>query len=455
MSTRSVFVALGAMLVLGLGGFVAYKSSWVKSWFGRDAENADEMARLSDAKLELTRAPQDDWPQWRGAQRDGHSPHAIRTDWDKNPPKQLWSAPCGGGYSSFAVMAGRLYTQDRGPGGERVLCLDAASGKMLWSHEYPADYTGTDKTYAKGPRATPTVVGDRVYTVGAAGKLLCLEPPKDGGSPRVVWQHDLLAEFEAKAPKWGVACSPLVDDNLVIVQPGGRKGSVVAFDRETGELRWTAGTDPSGYSSPIAAIVNRIRLIYAFTGEALLCLRPGDGELMDRYSWKTDFNANIATPIVANDYVFISSAYNKGCALLRVEAGEGRAKFREVYVRNNRVLRSHHSTAVHRDGFLYGFDGTRDTFLKCIDLRKGLDVPDWGGERDVRSGTLILADRHLIVFSERGELSLIEAKPDAFNLIAAVPSGVKGSDLWALPALADGRLYLRGESQIVCLDVKP
>ena len=132
-----------------------------------------------------------------------------------------------------------------------------------------------------------------------------------------------------------------------------------------------------------------------------------------------------------------------------------RVKLEEVYARNNRVLRTHHATAVYRDGFLYGFDGTRSTFPKCVDLRKGQEVPDWGESSEVKSGTLILADKHLIVFTERGELALIEAKPNEFNVMANVPSGLLGGDLWALPVLVDGRLYLRGNDKIVCLDVAP
>ncbi len=455
MSKRSALLAIGLLLVLGIGGFLAYQSSWVRSWFGREAENAAEMARLAELNLQPSTnlVPGADWPQWRGPQRDGIAPAgAIRTDWDKNPPKQLWSAPCGGGYSSFAVVADRLYTQDRTEDGERVLCLNATTGQPIWEHKYLADYSSMRAGFATGPRATPTVVGNRVYAVGAAGKFVCLEAPKGGGAPRLVWEHDLMAEFEARIPMWGVACSPLVEGNLVIVQPGGRGGSVVAFDRETGDLKWKAAKNPSGYSSPVAATVGGVRLIFALTGDALLCIRA-DGELMDNYPWKTDHFGNIATPLVVNDYAFISSGYNKGCALLRANVVGDRVKLEEVYARNNRVLRSHHATPVFKDGFLYGFDGTRSTLPRCVDLRKGQEVPGWGESGEVKSGTLILAGRHLIAFGERGDLSLIEAKPEEFNPIATVPSGVKGAELWALPVLLNGKLYLRGNDRIVCLDV--
>ncbi len=180
MSKRSALLAVGLLLLLAVGGFLAYQSSWVRSWFGREAENAAEMARLAEIELDApaTVATVADWPQWRGPHRDGIAPAgAIRTDWDKNPPKQLWSAPCGGGYSSFAVVADRLYTQDRTDDGERVLCLNATTGQSLWAYSYPADYSSMRAGFATGPRATPTVVGNRVYAVGAAGKFVCLDAP--------------------------------------------------------------------------------------------------------------------------------------------------------------------------------------------------------------------------------------------------------------------------------------
>lgn len=457
--TRRRLLVTGVLLVLGVGGFAAYQSPWVRSWFGRDADNPEELARLTDAKLTVAPAAPTDagWPQWRGPARDGRAPAGpLRTDWDQNPPKPLWTADCGGGYSSLAVVGGKVYTQDRTDDrNERVLCLDAATGEKLWDHAYPADYSGTDRNFATGPRATPAVDGNRVYAVGAAGALRCLEPPAAGGSPRVAWQHDLLKEFRADLPRWGVACSPLVDGDLVIVQPGGKDGTVAAFDKATGELRWKTGSNPPGYSSPVAATVGGVRVVFALTGDALLCVRAADGELLDRYRWATQHNGNVATPVVVDDYVFISSAYQKGCALLRAVPDGGRVKLEEVYARNNRVLRTHHATAVYRDGFLYGFDGDTRAAFRCVDFRRGVEQPDWdpvGMEHD--KGTLILADRHLVVLTESGDLVLVEATPEAFRLVARVKKVLAAGNIWALPVLVDGRLYLRDGEKVVCLDVK-
>ncbi|HEX4609000.1 MAG TPA: PQQ-binding-like beta-propeller repeat protein, partial [Urbifossiella sp.] len=303
---RTAALVTAVVAVIGASGIVMYRDGVFQRWFAHDTVNAAEIARLR----ETPPAPPPpvgagvDWPQFLGPTRDGRAPAGpFRTDWDKRPPEQLWTAPIGGGFSSFAVVDGKLYTQDRQGSSERVVCLDAATGGLLWEHVYAANYDGIG--YDAGPRATPTVDGDRIYTVGAAGLLLCLEAPTAPGQPpRVVWQHDLPREFNARAPQWGFAGSPLIDRDLVIVQPGGRKGAVVSFDKATGDVRWTAGTNPPGYSSPVAGTIHGVRVVFALTADALLCIRS-DGVLMGSYPWPTRFEGNIATPLVLDDYVFI------------------------------------------------------------------------------------------------------------------------------------------------------
>jgi outer membrane protein assembly factor BamB len=461
MTTRSrrVLLLVGVLAVLGAGAFAAYRAGWARRLYNRlfinDVVNRDELDRLGTRKLDTpTAGPAVGWPQWRGPHRDGRAAAGpFRPDWDKTPPKQLWSVPCGGGFSSLAAVGGKVYTQDRQGGNERVFCLDAEDGMLLWEHSYPADYAGMDQAYAVGPRATPTVEGNRVYAVGAVGKFVCLEP-QPAGPPRVVWEHDLAAEFPGSVPQWGVACSPLVEGELVVVQPGGSKGAVAAFDRATGTPRWTAGTNPPGYSSPVAATVGGVRVVYAFTGDALLCVRAADGAVLDSYPWPTNFHGNIATPVVVDDYVFVSSAYSMGCALLRaVPAGDG-VKLERVYdLRRRPPLQSHFSTAVYHDGFLYGFD-KENGGLKCLDFRTGKAKDDWEAER-LDKGSVILAGRHLVVLTQTGTLALVEATPEEFRLVARIPKVLTGRNNWALPAAADGRLFVRDEEKVVCYDVGP
>src|SRR5436305_12081143 len=179
-----------------------------------------------------------------------------------------------------------------------------------------------------------------------------------------------MGAFGAKPPLWGLACSPLVEGDKVIVQPGGSKGSIVAFDRKTGKPAWTALDDRSGYSSPVAATAAGVRQIICFTGRRMVGLRATNGELLWEYPWATQLDANIATPIVAGDLVFLSSAYNMGCALLRLSPNGDGVKALPARVRRNKGMRNHHSSCVLVDEHLYGFDVNREQrgFLKCIHL---------------------------------------------------------------------------------------
>ena len=455
--TRVTFVVIGILAVLGATAFLLYRSGQFDRWFASDSENAEELQRLREAPPSLPppAVAEVGWPQWLGPLRDGRAPAGLfRTDWDTYPPKEVWSVPIGGGYSSVAVVGGRIYTQDREGGNERVLCLDAATGSTIWSHAYPASQAGTDRNYATGPRAAPTIEDNRVYTLGGAGKLLCLEAAPAGKAAKVIWEHNLLEEFGGQVPHWGMACSPLIDGDQLIVITGAPDASVVAFDKGTGSMRWKSGSNPAGYSSPVAATIHGVRVIFAFTGDMLLCLRS-DGLLMGTYRWPTDHKANIATPLVFNDYVFISSGYGMGCALLRVKPESDRVALEVVYSRRNKPLRSHHSTPVALGTHLYGFDGDGgNAVLRCLNYLDGSVVEDWGGSREIKNGKIILAGRHLIIFSEDGKLHLVEANPDEFNIVATVETGLSGSQNWAPPVLLDGRLYVRGTEKLICYDVR-
>ena len=457
MRTRQVILFLAVLVVLIVGGFAAYHSPWVRAWFARDSENLDEMTRLGNSSLVIPPAaePAAGWPCWYGPTHDGRAAAGpIRTDWDANPPKLLWKAACHSGFSSCAVADGRLYSQDVQAGQERVFCLDSEKGTLLWEYHYPVDYSGTDQGQPTGPRATPTVVGTRVYAVGGAGMLLCLDPPTvPGGQPRVVWQHDLIRDLGGTLERWGFSGSPLVEGGLVIVIPGGASGAVAAFDRLTGELKWRAGDNPAGYSSPVATTVGSARIILALTGTALLAIGT-DGRVHDRYEWKTEFNGNIATPLIVADYVFISSAYGMGSAVIRLEPREDQVKLVPVYVRRGRAFQNHHSTCVYKARHIFGFDGMNSARLKCVSFDTGKAKEDWDAS-GVEKGTLILAGDHLIIQTQRGDLCLVEAAAEEFRLIAKIPRVLSGRNNWATPALVAGRLYLRDDQKIVCYDVRP
>ncbi|MBY0458834.1 MAG: PQQ-like beta-propeller repeat protein [Gemmataceae bacterium] len=460
MKARTAVLVVGVAAVLGIGGFAAFRNPWVRALFASDSADPAELERARNAALG-NHTPADaatGSPQWRGANRTGVAPAgSFRTDWDKNPPKLLWAQPGGGGYGSCAVVGGKLFVQDRQGENERVLCLDAGSGKPVWEHAYPAAQAGTDKAFAIGPRATPTVVGNWVFSVGGAGKLLALEV--EGDKPRVRWEHDLLPEFQAPMPQWGVACSPLVLNDLVVVLPGGKGGAVVAFDKTSGAVRWTAGDNGPGYSSPVAADVGGVSTVFAFVGDALLAVRAADGKVTGSFKWATQFSGNIATPVVVdNEYVFISSAYNMGCALLRAEKQGDGVGLVKVYENRRKGFENHITTSVYKDKHLFGIDGTRGSGgLRCVEFMTGKGVPDWEAPK-IGQASLILAGEHLIAQTDGGDLCLVAADTKEFTLLARVPKAVTtltGRNNWATPTLVNGLLYLRDEEKVVCFDVRP
>ena len=420
-----------------------------------DRESVDpvEFAALQSAPLAVDPvAPDGGWPQWFGPHRDGRAPESpLRTDWDANPPAVVWSVPGGGGYSSLAIVDGKLYTHDLSDGQERVRCLNTDGGETVWSHDYPVDYQKAGIGYGAGPRATPRVHEGRVYALGATGVFVCLDT-----TGNVVWQHDLVAEFGAAGPQWGLASSPLIDEDRVIVQAGGGLGSVAAFDRTTGNLIWKAGDDSIGYSSPVVADVAGTRQVIAVTGTSVLGVRPDSGDVLWRVDWKTQHDGNIATPLVVGDYVFVSANYGKGCQLLHLTPSDGGVSADVVYFRKGRVMMTHHSTCVHRDGYLYGFDMND---LRCVDLRAGEINEDWiarpesGGRLD--KGCVILAGDKLIGLTQTGTLFLADADPEEFRFHGRVEDILTGNECWALPVLVNGRIYLRDSEKVLCLDVRP
>ncbi len=418
------------------------------------------MAELSEATLlEAVHEPEE-WPQWRGRLRDGviAMPDLLR-DWPESGPPRKWKKPGGDGYSSFAAAGGRAFTMLAVDDKEAVVCWDLATGKERWRHEYDPAATFD----CGGPRATPTLDGDRLYTVSAAGRLMCLDHEKG----KVVWEKDLREAVGGVPPKWGYAFSPLVEGDLVYTMPGGPGGRcLAAFRKDTGELAWASQDDPAGYSSPVAATIGGGRQVIFFTGRRLLGVTPDEGKLLWEFPWATPFEVNAATPVVVRArtgakefaYVFISSGYEKGSALVRV-AREGEAfEARPVY--SSRELCSHFASPVRRGEYLYGLDETRD--LTCLNLRTG-EVA-WRFARDeakedqdirqrsYKKGSLIRVDDLLVVLGEDGKLALVEATPEAYREVAAFRPF--RDRCWALPVVAEGMLLARDRRQVIALDVR-
>jgi outer membrane protein assembly factor BamB len=413
----------------------------------RDAayRDAARLHELQSAPLPQVKASTTDWPQWRGPNRDGVSAETgLLTTWpdDLLTRRKVWQQPVGLGFSALAVTGGRAYTMMQDGDHEVVVCWHADTGKELWRFRYPARYTGGQ---GEGPRSTPTVAGDRVYTVGATGIMHCLKthPSSQGGE--VVWKKDLLQDFGARMPQWGVSFSPLVEGDSVYVSPGGPDGrSVAALATRDGSVRWQNLDDPQGYSSPVAATLAGKPQVLFFTAAGAVGVSPKDGTLYWRFPWKTSFDVNAATPIVVGNYVFITSGYGVGCVLLKIEAAGNSLEARPVY--GNKSLRGQFSSPVRYLDHLYGFD---DTVLTCLDLRTGERC--WK-HKGFRRGSLLIADGHLLILGEYGPLALAEATPKEYRETASVRTPQRLS--WTMPVLANGRLYLRDQERVLCLDLR-
>ncbi|HUR46595.1 MAG TPA: PQQ-binding-like beta-propeller repeat protein [Candidatus Saccharimonadales bacterium] len=383
--------------------------------------------------VQIVRA--DAWPQWRGPNRDGISKETgWRAEWPSAPEK-VWQANVGVGYSSEAIVNGRLYTMGNLDETDFVYCLDANTGKEIWKHDYAC--SSKDPNGYPGTRCTPTVDGDRVFTVSREGHLFCLSAT-DG---KVLWTKEYKKDFGAKVPTWGFAGSPLVEKNLMLVEPGGLNASVVALNKQTGALVWKHGNDGPGYSSLIAYDYNRQRNLAVFAKEAIVGRAMAGGTELWRFPWKTSYGVNAATPIVVDDKVFISSGYNFGCALLQFSSHPPKVLWQ------NKNMRNHVNSCVLYQNHLYGFD---DNELKCLAFDTG--AVKWGN-KSFGKGSLMLADGKLIVYSDNGRLAVVEASPESFKQISSAQI-LGGRSTWSVPVLANGKIYCRSLENLVCLDVK-
>jgi outer membrane protein assembly factor BamB len=379
--------------------------------------------------------PATDWPQYRGINRDGisHETGLLKT-WPDTGPKVVWKAEVGPAYSAVAASGGRLFTMDSKGTDEFVVCFDATNGKELWRYRNDASFNNDQ---GNGPRSTPVVDGNIVYALGAMGQLTALSA-QDG---KKIWAHNLKTEFGSEIPQWGTSTQPLVEKDLLIVDVGGDSGqSILAFQKKNGTVQWKTHTDKQGYSTPIAVTVNGQRQILVFTGTSLVSVSP-QGNVLWKYPWRTSWDANIASPIfVAPDKVFISTSYDVGAALLQIKGNS----VQEIW--KSRIMKNHFNSSVVDGNNLYGFD---DATLKCIDVLTGAEKWKQSG---FGKGSLILADRHLIVLSERGKLALVEASPGAYREVASFQA--LDGKCWTMPTLANGKLYLRNQKSLVSYDLK-
>jgi outer membrane protein assembly factor BamB len=381
-----------------------------------------------------------DWPQWRGPGRDAVSAEAgWRATWPEGGPKILWSRNVGVGYSAVSVAGGRLYTMGNVEGyvktSDTVWCLDAAAGSEIWKFAYPSK-TGS----YPGPRSTPTVDGDAVYTLSRHGDLFCLNT-KDG---TVKWQKNLREAFGVKPEPhaWGLSCSPLAHGDKLILD----LGKVLVLDRSTGALSAAMGDDGPGFSSPILFEVGGRQYTSSFNPFGLVLYDLSGRKEVGRHEWQTKLMANVATPIVSGDRLFISSGYGRGCALFRV-AADGL----HVVYENTNMGGECATGALYRD-HLYGVSGEQGQpgALKCLEFATGKIKWEHGGF--TVGGGIMIADGKILHLTDGGELVVADATPDAYRELARAK--VLSRSCWTMPVLANGRIYCRNnKGDLVCLDV--
>jgi outer membrane protein assembly factor BamB len=376
-----------------------------------------------------------DWPQWRGANRNGISPERVNANWPAAGPKALWHASVGTGFSSVSVSQGRAYTLGNTANEDTVWCFDALSGKELWKHSYPSQLG--PQYYEGGPGATPTVLSNQVFTISKWGDVFCLDAAKG----KVLWQRDLRKDG-IKPNRWGFAGSPLIWHDLVILNAG---TAGTALDRATGRLVWSNGTNVAGYASPTLFNLEGREEVMIFAAKHLIGLDPRTGRELWRQFWETGWDTNNPDPCVQSNRIFISS-FSRGCALLSLQRGQPEV----IY--DSKVLFNHLSPGILLGDYLYAFSGEahQDTDFRCIHLPTG--ELKWA-RKDPAFGSLISADGRLIVLSEKGELLLAEASPTDFKPLARAK--VLNGVCWTPPALANGLLYVRtAKGELRCLDLR-
>ncbi len=407
----------------------------------------------------------DEWPQWRGPNRDGVWKETGVVEKFSGPViPGLWSVPVSGGYSGPTVAGGRVYVTDFLKGetdSERVHCFDAMTGEAKWTHSYACEYKNFG--YTTGPRASVLVDEGRAYSLGAMGHFHCL----DAAMGDVLWKKDLKKEYRIPRITWGVAASPLVEENLVIVLIGGADGAcVVAFDKAAGREVWRALDDRASYSAPIVIEQAGKRVLVCWTGDRVAGLNPKTGELYWEHPFKPNkMVINVPTPVFHRNYLFFSAFYD-GSLLLKLDTEKPAVE--KVWRRigqSERITDSLHcmiSTPYLQGDHIYGVDSYGE--LRCLDLLTGDRVWEsleavpsdrWANIHMVRNGDKIW------MFNERGELIICRLSPKGFHEISRAklidPTegqlGKRGGVTWSHPAYANRRVYIRNDEELLCADL--
>jgi outer membrane protein assembly factor BamB len=390
-----------------------------------------------------------DWPQFRGPDRTGHSRDTgLLKSWPAAGPKLAWKiAGIGEGHSAPSVAGGRIYGMGLVGDEETVWALDERTGQPVWHTGIAAGGQLQGTQGGNGPRATPTVSGDRVYTLGVSGDLVCLNAAD--GKPR--WKKNLVTDFGGRVPTWGYSESPLVDGNKVIATPGGGSATMIALNAMTGDVIWKAQAPDAGgvaYSSCITADVDGKKQYIQFLAKAVIGISAQDGKFLWHYDAPANRQGiNCSMPIYKDNMVFAASAYGNGGGLVRLASSAGDVKAEEVYF--TKQMQNHHGGMVLVGDYLYGFDNSN---LTCIEFKTGKIM--WAN-RSVGKGSVTYADGCIYARSEQGPVALVEANPKEYVEKGRFDQPDRSrANSWPYPIVANGHLYLRDQDILLCYDLK-
>jgi outer membrane protein assembly factor BamB len=395
----------------------------------------------------------DDWPSWRGPNRDGHSKETgILKSWEGSPPKLLWMTEgMGSGYSSVSVSKGVIYTTGNFDGGQGVIAVRVKDGEVLWTEKIT---DAVPEHSSSGARSVPSIDGEHLYVTTSDGGIACLTT---GGT--VKWQKD-FKEWEGKMmSQWGFSESPLVDGDLVVCTPGGPSAAMVALDKKTGRTKWKCrvpdigpkGKDGAGYSSIVISTAGGVRQYVQMTGRGVIGVRAKDGRFLWGYNKIANGTANIPSPVVAGEHIFCSTGYGTGAALLRLrKKGTFGVEAEEVYFLRANKLQNHHGGMILHNGYIYCGHGSNDGKPICIDVETG--EVQWGPEKSPGNGSagITYADGHFIYRWQSGHVGLVEATEEGFKLKGSFMPDYQRKESWSHPVISGGKLYLREQDKLMC-----
>ncbi|MCP3979242.1 MAG: PQQ-binding-like beta-propeller repeat protein [bacterium] len=386
-----------------------------------------------------------DWPQFRGIHRDGVSAETgLSRSWSESGPKEVWRKKLGPGFSAISVVGKRAYTmyaaEQDGESTQFAAALDAGTGKEIWR---TAIGKNLDRNFGGGPRSTPTVDGETVYVLGAHGALVALAT-KDGSEK---WRVSLTETFGSTEPYFGFSTSALIDGDLLFLEAGGTEGrAYIAFDKASGKVRWSLGDTPESgpaYSSPIQVGSGKNRQYIAILDDTIRAVDSSGNEIWS-HAWPSPGETHGSPIFIEPNLVFGAGAEGIGAKLLKLTKNGKKTLAEEVW--SSRFMRNHFSSSIYHEGHFYGFDNAT---LRCISAETG--EPTWA-KRGLGKGSLILADGHLLVLSDKGALVLVEATAKEYREKGRVQA-LPGGRAWTAPALAGGKVYLRDHEEMVVYDL--